>query len=771
MEETPRASWLANVRETWNQAPVPAHVLTYIGLSLLLIVGSISIAYWKLARKADELLASGPFQHAYSYLSAPELLSVGDSISPSELAGDLKRANYTVSISGNSVIAEGPSRFEVGLANERVISIVDLTERRNMWRIELPPQLLTNRPGNGRVKRLVLHYSDLPPVLVQAITSAEDKRFFHHSGVDLVRLLKASYVDLREHRKEQGASTISMQLARALCLDQNKSWKRKLSEILITLHLESKLTKEQIFEAYCNTVYLGSEGTFSIDGFGEAARSFFNKDAQKLSVTEAATLAGLIQRPSFLNPFHSPDRALERRNVVLTQMRDNKFLGEDQYQAAVQAPLGIHRGKSEFNETPYFLDLASIEATKDLDERQPSGASNVFTTLDPRLQRAAEQSISDGMQLVDKALASQHRPAGERPQVALIALDPHTGEVKAICGGRDYAGSQFNRLLAKRPPGSVFKPFVYTAALNTAVVGGSQILTPVSTVLDSPTTFVFANRTYSPHNFKDNFQGMVTFRRALAHSLNTAAVKVGEMVGYEKVAELAHRSGMNEDIRPTPAIALGAYQVTPLEIAGAYTIFANEGVRVQPAFVAAIRNQDGTELYQHAPATRPVLDPRVAFLMVDMLQEVMRSGTAAGVRSMGFTLPAAGKTGTSHDGWFAGFTSRLLCIVWVGFDDYSELGLEGAHSALPIWTEFMMRASRFKQYGDVQQFVPPSGVVRVGIDPQSGQLAAQGCPSMPSYFIDGTQPATVAPCLPPDVEVDFTPDGAVQRINQNPYQP
>ena len=539
-----------------------------------------------------------------------------------------------------------------------------------------------------------------------------------------------------------------------------------MTEALITLHLEHKLTKQQIFEDYCNLVYLGNERTFSVNGFGEASRVYFNKDMRKLNLSEAATLAGLIQRPSHLNPFHHPDRALERRNLVLGLMFENKYVTKAQYLDAVAAPLGLNPGTSQTSEAAYFLDMAGNEASKDLDDRL-GGLANVYTTLDPRLQSVAEQAIADGMRLVDQALAARRKNGqadGGRAQVALIALDPHTGEVKAVCGGRDYAISQLNRVLSKRPPGSVFKPFVYAAALNTAVVGGSQILTEASTVDDSPTTFQFQNQTYSPNNFRGDFRGTVTLRLALAHSLNVATVKVGEMVGFNNVAALARQAGLS-DVNATPSIALGAYQATPLDLARAYTIFANGGVRVQPNFVAAIDDRNGARLYRRSPETKHVLDPRVAFLMVDMLQEVMRSGTAAGVRSRGFRLPAAGKTGTSHDGWFAGFTSQLLCLVWVGFDDYRELGLEGARSALPIWTEFMLQAARYKQYGNAKPFAPPSGVMNAGVDLESGQV----CPGGPtSYFIDGTQPSSE--CAPQEIEVEFSPDGgAVQR--SIPVQP
>jgi penicillin-binding protein 1B len=328
------------------------------------------------------------------------------------------------------------------------------------------------------------------------------------------------------------------------------------------------------------------------------------------------------------------------------------------------------------------------------------------------------------------------------PQVALIALDPHTGAIRALVGGRSYAESQLNRVLAKRPPGSVFKPFVYAAALDTAVEGSSTLFYPASIVVDEPTTFRYARQTYSPGNFKNEYRGTVTFRQALMKSLNVATIKVGQEVGFDRVVAMARRAGFVSDLQPTPAVAIGAYGVTPLEVARAYTMFANKGTRVQPHFIETISQQDGAELYQADPDMRLALDPRVNFLMVSMMEDVMNHGTAAGVRAAGFRLPAAGKTGTSHDGWFAGFTSRLLCIVWVGFDDYRDLNLEGARSALPIWTEFMKQAARYADYRDVSPFAAPDGVVKATIDPTTGALATPYCPmAVTDYFVDGSQPA------------------------------
>jgi penicillin-binding protein 1B len=348
------------------------------------------------------------------------------------------------------------------------------------------------------------------------------------------------------------------------------------------------------------------------------------------------------------------------------------------------------------------------------------------------------------MQEVDRQLSHRRWPKGQKPpeaQCALVALDPETGAVKALIGGRDYGASQLNRALAKRQPGSAFKPFVYATALSTAVTGGSQVFTPATVLLDEPTTFWFDSKPYSPTNFKDEFHGQVTLREAIAKSMNVPTVKLAEMVGYDAVESLAKRAGMNLNIRPTPAIALGAYEVTPIEVAGAYTVYVDQGQFVKPNWVSLIRDRQGTVLYSHKPERRQVLDPRVAYLMVNLMQEVLRSGTGASVRSRGFLLPSAGKTGTSHDGWFVGFTSKLICAVWVGFDDNRELGLEGAHSALPVWTEFMKRAHQYREYRNVSEFQAPDGIVSVEIDPLTGQLATAACPATRTeWFISGTQP-------------------------------
>lgn len=722
----------------------------------VLVFGSFYLRY---ARIIDQRLAAGPFSGSINIYTAPRTVAVGDALTLQDVVGQLRRSGYTTA-SGNTIgwynlrpdavevfpgrdsdgdVEQGVLYFAKGRIS-RIISLRDNTDRRELT---LAPQLIANFNPQERGKRRLIRYSDVPPALVQAVISAEDKHFFHHSGFDLIRVAKAAYIDVKEHRKEQGASTLTMQLARSLWLAPDKNFRRKFHELLITMHLEFKLSKQQIFEDYANQVYLGQNGTFSIHGFGEASRVYFNKDVSQLTVPEAALLAGMIQRPSFFNPYRYPGRALERRDVVLRLMQENGYLTREQYENAANMSVKVARAHAETTEMQYFVDLMNDELQHKLADSAQQ-IRYVYTTIDPDLQEAAQSAVDSGMALVDRELGRGRHRGVDQPQVSLIALDPHTGEIKALVGGRNYGRSQLNHVMAMRPPGSVFKPFVYATALDTAITGGPKIFTPASKINDSQTTYAYDGRIYQPANFKNEYYGTVTVRMALAHSLNNAAIGVAEAVGYQRVVDMAHRFGLNEAIKATPAVALGAYEVTPLEIARAYTAFANDGLRINPTTVSVVLGRNGRPIYRPSGETRRVLDPRVNYLMVNMMEDVLRYGTGAGVRARGFKLPAAGKTGTSHDGWFAGFTSNLLCVVWVGFDDYRDLNLEGARSALPIWAEFMKRAAGFRRYGDVRDFEQPAGIADYRICGDTGELAGENCPDAHmEAFIQGTEPVVV----------------------------
>jgi len=723
--------------------------LTIAGIALAaLFVLALAVTapfYIHFARVIDRRLQTGAFPDSIDIYAAPLRLAVGDSADAPELTGELRAAGYHDSAAGGPGTwraANGGLEIFPGEGSRAPLGVFIASGHISRLRANgadtreasLASPLITTLSAN-KEKRLMLAFAAIPPVLVHAVVSAEDKRFFSHGGVDLPRIAKAAWIDFRDGRKEEGASTLTMQLVRGLSLDPDKRWKRKIAEVLMTIHLEHQWSKEKIFETYVNQVYLGRQADYSVHGFGAGARMFFGKDLKDISLAEAALLAGLVQRPSYFNPFRYPARARERRDVVLAMMRENRYISTPEYDSARAEPVRVAGDSLSEARAPWFLDFV-LDQLPDRPAAPESGESAipaVHSTIDLSLQGAAEESLRAGMADVDTILAKRAKPGdkpGPRPEAALIALDPRTGEIKALVGGRDYNRSQLDRIFAKRPPGSVFKPFVYAAALDTAVSGAARVYTPASIVDDAPTTFWFGGKPYQPANFRGEHFGSMTLRQALAHSDNVAAVKVAQGVGFDAVVRMARRMGLNDQIDATPAVALGAYQVTPFEIAAAYTAFAEGGRRVKPIGIANTGS---------GPAQ--VLDPRTAWLMVSMLEEVMRTGTAAGVRSRGFTLPAGGKTGTSHDGWFAGFTSELLCVVWVGFDDYRDLNLEGARSALPIWTEFMKRAAKMGAYRNAKEFPSPGGIVQARICTASGKLAGDQCPdTRGEYFISGSEP-------------------------------
>jgi penicillin-binding protein 1B len=639
----------------------------------------------------------------------------------------------------------------------------------------LSPKLLTNLSGTSRVKRRLVEFKDLPKVLVDAVTAGEDQGFFSHHGLAPSRIVGALYSNLHEGHRLQGGSTITQQLARNIFLTAAPTWRRKIPEALIALILERRLTKEQIFAMYSNEVYMGQRGSFAIHGFGEGAAAMFGKTLPELTLSEAATLAGIIPAPNAYSPSEHPGRATARRNLILKAMRQNEAITQEDYEKARQAPLTSIKPAAEATDAPYLVDFIRENLLKDFSEEQlMNGNLNVYTTLDPDLQNAAVEAVANGLAFVEKQLAarSKKKPASEaRPQAALIALDPRTGAIKAMVGGTDYASSQYNRIThAFRQPGSVFKPFVYAAALETAYdidaqhadrrsgpdtpLAESRFITLQTTFMDAPGVFFGGGVPYEPANFKHDYQGLVTLRTALEHSLNLATMRIAERVGFGRVAALARRMGLNKQIKGYPSVAIGAFEVTPLELAGAYTAFANEGKRMEPHALLRVETVDGLELKTYEPEPRQVLRPQIAYLMTRLMAGVIDHGIGAGVRARGFTLPAAGKTGTSRDGWFVGYTRDLLVITWVGFDDNRDLGLEGARSALPIWTEFMLKAYRVHPPRDTTRmsFDPPSGVEMVLIDADTHTLATPLCQNtFEEAFIVGTAPT--AYCSPKPLQV------------------
>jgi penicillin-binding protein 1B len=785
------------VRPRWQQTALSLwhrrwfrFVLASVFLLCLAGAITLSVFYSKYERIVDDRIRRPIFNEPAQIFGAADRVSIGDERTMDGVIAELRLAGYVsggedthsgvglYSQHGPKIqIKPGLGSFHPGqeatlqITNGQIESITG-SKGEALSNYDLEPQLVTGLfDAKNRSIRRLLTYGEIPAVVREAIVSIEDRRFFEHRGINYVRLMEGLLAPIFQHRRMQGGSTLTMQMGRSFFLSNERSAGRKLAEMMIALILERRFTKEQILEIYVNQVDLGQRGSFNIRGFGEASRAYFGKDIKSLNLSEAALLAGLVNGPSYFSPFRHPDRAVKRRNIVLLAMYENHAIDQATMKSAEASPLKLAPLSRQGDDAPYYVDLVRDRLLSQYDEAKlNNGALRVYTALDLQLQKAASEAVEVGMQQVDAAIIRQRTrkirqgkgknavittqvAAGPMPQVALIAIDPHTGEVLALAGGRDYAASQLNHALSKRPTGSIFKPFVYAAAINTALTGDPAKAFTQITMLDASEGVFDDNGTpWSPHNFDfSESTGEVTARVALADSINTATVRMAQMVGLDKVADLARSAGI-ADVKATPSMAIGTYAATPLDMAGAYTIFANDGVRMPIRFIRSIRT--GTQesslsgIEENAGSKIAVLDRRVAYVITDMLQAVLNGGTASAVRTR-FDAPAAGKTGSSHDAWFAGYTSNLLCVVWVGDDDYSDIKIEGARAAAPIWTEFMLRARKLSRYQKMQVFTPPPGVISVHLDKASNLPADGTCPDdYDAYFVDGTVPA--ATCSHPE---------------------
>jgi penicillin-binding protein 1B len=737
-------------------------------LAIAVPLGVLTYYYVRFSRMIDEIEGGHLYQTSSRIFTAPRRIAAGEVLSPAEIRSFLQSAGY-----GESAAPDAPGIFRtsgeaieiypsphsyfggrnslrVEFAGRKVSRIRSLETKSVLSVAEIEPELLTSLFNQSREKRLPVRFSDLPETLVKSVLAAEDKRFFDHLGFDPIRVLGAAWVDVRRGSKAQGASTITMQVARSFFFTTRREWGRKLAETYMALLLEHRFTKHEIFELYANQIYLGNRGSFAIRGFGEGAKAYFGKDVRELNLAEAAFLAGIIRAPNRYSAVErKPERAIEARDRVLAILVESQAIKPEVAEAAKKNPMRLVNARLETDLSGYFVDMVKDDLLDRFSEEQLDSQSHrIYVTLDAALQRAAVDAVEAGMKNVDAQLAKRYarlRKKGEDvplPQVAFVALDPRTGAIKALVGGRDYGRSQLNHVLARRQPGSVFKPFVYAAALSSGIDGSQPLVTPATTVVDEPTTFFFNGEEYTPNNYGEDFYGDVTIRRALTRSLNVATVKVSEMVGFQRVVQIVRGLGLDASIQPTPAMALGAYEMTPLEVAAGYTIFATGGTRTEPMFVYKVVGPRGLLIEESAPRARAVLDKRVAYLVTNLLEDAINRGTGTGVRSLGFRAPAAGKTGTSQDGWFAGYTSNLLCVTWVGFDDNRELGLSGAKSAAFIWAEFMKRAVLVPGFRDARPFAVPEGIAKVAIDPQTQQLSSGSCPDQyDEVFVSGTEPA------------------------------
>ena len=622
-------------------------------------------------------------------------------------------------------------------------------------RLTLDAPVLSAIVTGEREKRRPVALSVIPERMAQAVLAIEDRRFYDHPGIDPIGIVGAAVSYATGRRSYMaGGSTITQQLVRNVFLPKfgmtlqsarERSFRRKALEMWVSVVLTQRASKQAILEMYLNDIPLGQRGSFAIYGVAEAARLFFGKDVSNLSLAEAATIAGVIQSPSALSPFTNPARCKERRNVVLGAMVDAGYLPADVAERASHEPLTIVQRALEA-EAPYFVDYIG----QTLADQYPglttstNRAVDVYTTLDLHLQRIAQDAVRDGLTRVDQLLSRRRRRG--KAEAALIAVDPKSGDILALVGGRSYNQSQYDRaILSRRQPGSVFKPFVYLTAFEQALAQGRTDVTPATITNDEPESFEFENQVWTPENYEGTYDGAITYRRALAHSRNLGTIHVAAQAGYSHIASFWKSLGVGNPPKPYPSITLGVFEATPFEIATAYTLFPNGGL-IRPLRNLLKVTKGGADVTRKAAGQpRRVARRDTTFLVTNMMRSVLNEGTGAGARANGFTLDAAGKTGTTNDlrdAWFVGFTPDLLTVVWVGFDDNQPVGLSGAQAALPIWTQFMKTALAGRES---TPFEVPEGISFVDICPDSGKLPGPACPKrIAESFIAGTEPTQ--PC-------------------------
>jgi penicillin-binding protein 1B len=700
-------------------------------LAIILAAFSLVRSYKYYAGIVDARLAQGYLTSRPGLYAAPTTIRTGQALSADNLVMKLRRAGYLESQSSDawsgSFTRRGdvieirstptigsPARAPVQVAFQNS-KIQDLTvDGISVDSFTLEPEVLTNdvliKPG----ERHALSFGELPPVLVQAILATEDRRFFQHPGLDPFGVIRAFLRNAGSDHIGQGGSTITQQLVKNTYLSSERTFRRKYAEAMLALALEHRLSKQDIFALYCNEIYLGQRGAMAIRGVEQAAKAYFGKEPKQLSLAEAATIAGIIQGPGRYSPVRSASAAIERRNAVLQSMLHEGWINNDQAASASKEELVLAPAQEGNSLAPYFIDYVNrVAETKSM-----SGDNQrVYTTIDLDLQELAEAALKRQVDLLDK----RYEKTNSRPQAALVALDPHTGNVLAMVGGRDYAASQLNRATdAQRQPGSTFKPFVYAAALEDG-------MSPVTMFTDAPQEFVFdRNKIYRPANYGGGYSMRnVTMRSALVNSLNTVTVAIAMQIGLARTANLAQQFGLPRPER-YPSLALGTSLATPLQLASAYAAFVNGGKKVEPQVITGV-SELRTEAVTDAP--QQVIDPTTAYMITNMLSAAIDHGTARAARGAIKGTAIAGKTGTSRDGWFVGYTPNLVCVVWIGFDDNKQLGLTGAAAALPAWTDFMKAAIARRPELGGKNFLCPEGIKFVEIDNNTGLISTLTCPN------------------------------------------
>lgn len=730
--------------------------------AVLLLIVAVAAGYgycWYLSAKIEERFSGRKWAIASTIYSDTTMLFPGMQVDITALEKKLRKLGYQVKTaapekkgqyrmtgSGLEIYFKDlhvPDNSRPGfsavldISNGRIGEIRQTDTGDNLPIVELGPEVLMEFFGKHRELRRVVSIENIPDCLPNAVVAAEDNRFYTHYGIDPVSILRAMYINVRHFSIRQGGSTLTQQLAKNYFLTPERTFKRKFHELFITLALEANYTKDEILEIYLNEIYLGQKGSASVNGVGEAAYFYFGKNVKDLTLAECALIAGIIKSPNRLSPYGHADKCRNRRNQVLEAMHDLGFITEGQLKKALQEPIETAGFEKYMRRAPYFIDYVSSQLgglyTTDI---LSSMGFSIHTTLDTWVQEAAEKALEKGLARLEKSIPALMRPEPqERLQGAVVVLQPRTGNVLALVGGRNYAQTQFNRVTrARRQPGSCFKPIAVSAFLDQ--------FKPSDLLSNEKTTYMIDGRPWTPENFGDISGRRISVQDMLKFSCNRAAVDMVVRGGPEKVAAQAEKMNFSGPMKPYPSIALGAFEVTPLELARAYCAFAADGVVPFVLSVKDVADEKGNILVRQHVDINPVMSPGKAFVMTSMLRSVVTEGTASALGKMGLDFALAGKTGTSNDyrdTWFVGYTPDFLALVWVGFDNGDSVMTTGAGAALPIFADLV---KQMPGYVSDRWFTMPPGVVKKKVCRQTGQLAdSRQCPeTYGQYFLETNQP-------------------------------
>jgi penicillin-binding protein 1B len=610
--------------------------------------------------------------------------------------------------------------------------------------LELEPEEMMQFFGPERERRHLISIEQVPEHLILAVLAAEDHRFFQHSGIDFRGILRALITNLRHGAIRQGGSTLTQQLAKNYFLTPARTLTRKFKEVLLAVIIELKYDKKEILEIYLNEIYLGQKGSVAINGFGEASFFYFGKPVKELTLSEAAVMAGLIKAPNHYSPYRDEARCRSRRDVVLQSMQRNEWLSETELQVELKQPIKAVGFTVSDTKAPYFIDYLTeqLKALYRPEDLSSLGLS-IYTTLDTQVQIAAQRALAKGLERLESSNPDLQREAPEQKlQGALVVMQPKTGHILAMVGGRNYSTSQFNRITqARRQPGSAFKPFVY--------LSGLAKFRPTTLLSNDPKSYTVDGKLWEPKNFEPVTEYTVSVKNALKKSYNLATVDLAMKIGLDQIVDMTAKFHFSTPLKPYPSLALGAFEVIPLELARAYCVFAAEGVQSFPLSLKGVVDEHDNILEQTHLNIERLIPPAEAFIMTSMLQSVVNEGTARSLKWRGVSWPVAGKTGTTNDfrdAWFVGYTPDILALAWVGFDNGDTITATGAAAALPIWADLM---NAIPQYRSETVFKAPPGVEKIWVCSVTGQIAVDNCPEpIEEYFLAGQTPTELCPLHP-----------------------